>query len=382
ECKACKNECPSNVDMAKLKSEALAKHYEAHGVPVRARAFGEIARLSALGQRLAPVTNFMSGLAPVKALTERFLGISRQRPLPRFARRRFTAWFKRHEYSGPVMLMAVPPEEMAKMPPRGTEAGLKALRKWSRRQPQVAPAGEIVLFNDTFTEYMHPEVGQAAVRVLEGLGYRVTLVKQKTCCGRPLISKGQLAKAKDWARINVDALLPYAAQGRIIIGTEPSCLLTLRDEYPDLLQDDASRKVAASALMLDEFLVRLEGEDPDKVRALFHNRPKQDIQVHGHCHQKAIVGTAPTMKALALAGYQAELIDSACCGMAGTFGFEQEHYEISKAMGALKLFPAIEAESKRDWAVAVSGISCRQQIGHFTSKRPRHVAEYLADALR
>ncbi|MEX2599968.1 MAG: heterodisulfide reductase-related iron-sulfur binding cluster, partial [Dehalococcoidia bacterium] len=345
ECKACKTECPSNVDMAKLKTEALAKYYEAHGVPLRARAFGHIARLSAVGQRLAPVVNFMGSLAPVRLLNERLLGISRHRPLPRFANQRFTSWFKKHG------------------------------------APADASRGEAVYFHDTFTEYMHPEAGHAAVRVLEKLGYRVTVVDRRACCGRPLISKGQLTTAKALARRNVDALLPYAQQGTLIVGTEPSCLLTLRDEYPDMLRDDASRTVAAQALMLDELLVKLAEVDPDTVRGVFADAPRRSVQVHGHCHQKAIVGTAPTMKALSLAGYQAELIDSACCGMAGTFGFEKEHYEISKAMGSLKLFPAIEAEDKKDWDVAVSGISCRQQIGHFTAKRPRHVAEYLADAL-
>ncbi|MCH8199893.1 MAG: FAD-binding oxidoreductase, partial [Chloroflexi bacterium] len=238
-----------------------------------------------------------------------------------------------------------------------------------------------VFFNDTFTEYMHPEVGMAATRVLEALGYRVLLVSQKECCGRPLISKGQLAKAKEWARTNVAALAPYAERGVVIVGTEPSCLLTLRDEYPDLLRDEPSRAVAGQALMLDELIARIAADEPEAVKGIFSGGMKPSIQVHGHCHQKAIVGTGPTMEALALAGFNAELIDSACCGMAGTFGFEAEHYEMSKAMGALKLFPAIEAEGRNGWPVAISGISCRQQIDHFTSKRPRHVAEFLADAL-
>ena len=345
ECKACKAECPSNVDMAKLKAEVLTKYYERHGLPRRAQAFGEIARLSRIGQALAPITNLFSGLAITRLLAERFLGISRHRPLPTFAKQRFTSWF-------------------------------------DSRVPQTTGArGDAVFFNDTFTEYMHPEVGMAATRVLEALGYRVLLVSQKECCGRPLISKGQLAKAKEWARTNVAALAPYAERGVVIVGTEPSCLLTLRDEYPDLLRDQPSRAVAGQALMLDELIARIAADEPDAVKAIFSGGMKPSIQVHGHCHQKAIVGTGPTMEALALAGFNAELIDSACCGMAGTFGFEAEHYEMSRAMGALKLFPAIEAEGRNGWPVAISGISCRQQIDHFTSKRPRHVAEFLADAL-
>ena len=156
----------------------------------------------------------------------------------------------------------------------------------------------------------------------------------------------------------------------------------MRDEYPELLRDDASRSVASQALMLDELITQLAKDEPEAVQAAFAEGGKASVQVHGHCHQKAIVGAGPTLEALRVAGYEPELIDSACCGMAGTFGFEKEHYDISHAMGALKLFPAIEAEEKRGWPVAVSGISCRQQIGHFTSKAPRHVVEYLAEALR
>lgn len=346
ECKACKSECPSNVDMAKLKSEVLSKHFEKHGVPLRARAFGEIAKLSRIGQVTAPLTNIIGSLPITRMLAERFLGISKDRPLPKFAMQRFSSWFKKRAPAG------------------------------SRKR------GDVVYFHDTFTEYMHPEVGKAAVAVLEALGYNVLIEERKGCCGRPLISKGQLGKAKGWARKSVETLLPYARRGTLIVGTEPSCLLTLRDEYPELLQNDDSRAVAGQALMLDELIAKLSTEEPDAVKSIFREHLMPSLQVHGHCHQKAIVGTGPEMSALGTAGFEAELIDSPCCGMAGTFGFEKEHYDLSKAMGSLKLFPAVESNDKRDWNVAVSGISCRQQIGHFTSKTPRHWAEYLADALK
>ena len=346
ECKACKAECPSNVDMAKLKAEVLAKYQEAHGVPLRSRLFGEVARLAKLGSAAAPASNWLARLPVVSGMAKRWLGIHADRPLPTFARRSFTSWFE------------------------------------SRRGPEsAATRGEVVLFNDTFTEYMHPEVGQAATRVLEAVGYTVTLVRQKRCCGRPLISTGQLAKARDWARQNVDVLVPYAERGVPIVGVEPSCLLTLREEYPSMLRDDGSRAVAAQALLLDELLAKAVADDPGVAQA-FRGEGMGSVQFHGHCHQKAEAGTASTLAVLRTTGYEAELIDSGCCGMAGTFGFEVEHYEMSRAMGALKLFPAVEAPERRDWGVAITGISCRQQIGHFTSKRPRHVAEYLADALR
>ena len=196
-----------------------------------------------------------------------------------------------------------------------------------------------------------------------------------------MISKGQLSEAKKLAKQNVEALLGFAQIGIPIVGTEPSCLLTLRDEYPDLLQDEASREVASQAFMIDELIVKVAEDDSNALRNVFGQRSLEPLQVHGHCHQKAIIGTGPTMRALELAGFEAELIDSGCCGMAGTFGFEEEHYEISRAMGNFKLFPAIEADGKRNWGIAVSGISCRQQIDHFTSKRPKHVIEFMAEAL-
>jgi anaerobic glycerol-3-phosphate dehydrogenase C subunit len=346
ECKACKAECPSNVDMAKMKSEMLTKYHERHGVPLRSWLFGEVAMLSKIGSLMAPFSNIFLSLPPVKMLADRFGGIHSKRPLPKFATQTFSQWMNRHP------------------------------------GPTLAPKGEIVYFNDTFTEYWQPEVGKAAIRILEALGYRVSLVSQKRCCGRPLISKGQLGKAKIWAKHNVDALVAYAHEGIMIVGTEPSCLLTLRDEYPDLLRSDEAKAVADKAFMLDELLAKLFDEDPG-IRAVFKNDVTANIQVHGHCHQKALIGAEPTLAALRMIpGYDVELIDTGCCGMAGTFGFEKEHYDISRDIGALKLFPAVEAPDREDWSVAVSGISCRQQIGHFTSKRPRHVVEYLADALK
>ena len=353
ECKACKAECPSGVDMAKLKYEVLTKHHEQHGLPLRSRLFGHIATFSRLGSATAPIANPVTRMWPVRWALHRFLGIHRERPLPRFARESFRRWFTRR---------------------------LRA-RTATLEVPREAPRGEVVLFDDTFTRYEHPEVGQAATRVLEALGYRVVLVQRTGCCGRPLISKGMLGTAARWARRNVDALLPYAARGVPIVGTEPSCLLTLRDEYPDLLRDDASRSVAGQALLLDELIARLADEEPDVAR-IFRDDVHADVLLHGHCHQKALAGMDSTLTALRLVpGYSVELIDSACCGMAGSFGFEAEHYELSQAMGALRLFPAVEASAPAT-QIVVTGVSCRQQIDHFTTRRARHAVELLADALR
>jgi Fe-S oxidoreductase len=277
---------------------------------------------------------------------QRVAGLASQRPLPRFASQTFQSWFRDRSKGAP------------------------------------GAHGDAVLFHDTFTDYFHPEVGQAAVRILEALGYSVVLAERTGCCGRPAISKGLLPTARNWARRNVDALLPYAERGVPIVGTEPSCLLTFRDEYPELLRDEASKTVAAQTFLLDELLSKLAAEEPQQVRAIFRDDIELDVLLHAHCHQKALVGPEPTLRMLNLVpGYRASLVETSCCGMAGSFGFEAEHYELSKAMGSLKLFPAVEAAS-RETAIAITGVSCRQQIGHFTSRTPRHAVEIVADALR
>jgi FAD/FMN-containing dehydrogenase/Fe-S oxidoreductase len=344
ECKACKAECPSGVDMAKLKYEVLAQRHKAHGTPLRARAFANIATLARIGSKMWLLSNIMARMLPVKAALHRGLGIHSERPLPAFASQTFPAWF-------------------AKLTPN-TEA----------------PRGEIVLFNDTFTDYFNPEVGKSAVRVLEALGYRVVLVEQTVCCGRPAISKGLLDMAKDLAHTNVEALLPYARCGIPIVGTEPSCMLSFRDEYPELLRNNEAREVGAMTYMLDEWLGKLALEDPS-VAEIFRPNNKREVVLHAHCHQKASIGADPTLHALSLAGYTPRLIETSCCGMAGSFGFEAEHYEISRSMGALRLFPAVESAS-HEAAIAITGVSCRQQIDHFTSRKPQHAVELLAEALK
>jgi FAD/FMN-containing dehydrogenase/Fe-S oxidoreductase len=355
ECKACKSECPTGVDMAKLKYEVLAQRNKAHGVPLRARMFANIALISKLTAPFGGFANFFGRQKPVRALMQKLGGIAKERPLPVFAAETFPAWFRNRNPVHP-----------------STNSG----------RTGSAKRGEAVLFHDTFTDYYNPEVGQAAVRILEALGYQVVVVEKTGCCGRPAISKGLLATAKAWARKNVDALLPYAKRGVPIVGTEPSCLLTFRDEYPDLLRDEDSKTVASQAVLLDELIVRLSREDPDAVKAAFREDLQREILLHAHCHQKAIVGPEPTLQALRqVPGYEVSLVETSCCGMAGSFGFEAEHYEVSKAMGSLRLFPAVEAASA-DTQIAITGVSCRQQIGHFTSRKPRHALEVLADALK
>jgi Fe-S oxidoreductase len=339
ECKGCKAECPANVDMAKLKYEFLYHYYRANGLPLRNRLFGRIARWSALGSRAPRLANAVNALPPVRWLLEAVAGIDRRRPLPALATETFEDWFRRR-------------------PPSA-----------------AAPRGEVVLFHDTFVTYNTPAIGQAAVRVLEAAGYRPVLVDRK-CCGRPLISKGMLDEAREHAAYNVARLAPYARRGVAIVGLEPSCLLTLRDEWVDLLRTDDARVVAEQSALLEQFLLR---ERSRGLELRWAPGPRAAL-LHGHCHQKALVGTAPTVAALAWAGYTVSEVDSGCCGMAGSFGFEREHYDISVALGNRRLAPAVKA-APADTAVVAPGISCRQQIEHLAGRRAKHPAEALADAL-
>jgi Fe-S oxidoreductase len=352
ECKGCKAECPSNVDMAKMKYEFLHHYYQANGLPLRNRLFGRIARLNRVASRFPSAFNRLARLGASRWLLEKVAGIDRRRPLPSLADETFTAWFARTE-----------PGRASLRPPT-VEAGLAG-----------PVTKDLVLFPDTFVTYNAPEIGRAAVRLLERLGYRIVLVDRK-CCGRPLISKGLLAEAREHAAWNVAQLYPWAARGVAIVGLEPSCLLTLRDESVDLPRPDEARAVAGQSFLLEEFLLR------ERARGLtlpFAARGGKAL-LHGHCHQKALVGTAPTVAALRWAGLEVSEVDSGCCGMAGAFGFEREHYDISVSLGNRRLAPAVKAAEATTEVVA-PGVSCRQQIEHLTGRRPKHPAEVLRQSL-
>jgi Fe-S oxidoreductase len=236
----------------------------------------------------------------------------------------------------------------------------------------------VLLFTDTFMNYHYPSVGVAATTLLEPMGYEVLLAPHG-CCGRPMISKGMLARVKESARRNVDVLYPYAEQGIPIVGCEPSCLLTLRDEYPDLLPGDTKAKaVAQRSLLLDEFLAKAAEGDG---LGLAFKPANGKVLFHGHCHQKALVGTEASAKVLSLVpGLKVEVLDAGCCGMAGAFGYEKEHYYISMKIGESRLFPVVRANPEA--TLVVMGVSCRQQVEHGTGVRALHLAEFLASALR
>jgi Fe-S oxidoreductase len=340
ECKGCKAECPANVDMAKMKYEFLHHYYKKHGLPLRNKLFGRIARTNALGSRMPGLVNKISTLPLSRWLLEKVAGIDRRRPLPALAEQTFTDWFKKHE------------------------------------APASAPRGEVVLFHDTFVTYNMPEIGRAAVHLLEAGGYKVVLVDRK-CCGRPLISKGMLEEAREHSQWNVAQLAPYARRGVPIVGLEPSCLLTLRDETVDLVRNEDARVVAKQTFLLEEFLMRERGRG---LELPFRGHGTKAL-LHGHCHQKAMVGTAPTVAALKWAGFDVSEVDSGCCGMAGSFGFEREHYDLSVSLGNRRLGPAVKAASPETVVVA-PGVSCRQQIDHLAGRRAKHPAEALWESIK
>ena len=352
ECKGCKAECPSNVDMAKLKYEFLAQYYAANGTPLRARLFANIETLNKLGCACAPLSNWVANSAPARWILDRLLGIHPNRRLPPFARETFTRWFARRN-------------------------GRRSVRHAAGTAPGSGGRGQVVLFNDTYMTYNYPELGKAAVKVLEAAGFEVILADKK-CCGRPMISKGLLQQARENAAYNVDRLAPYAERGIPIVGLEPSCILTFRDEYPDLLDDSRTERLAKGTFLIEEFLLGLH--EQGQLRLPLRSGATS-VLLHGHCHQKALAGSSPSLQVLRLLpGARVEEVDSGCCGMAGSFGYEKEHYEMSLAIGGRRLFPAIEAKGP-EWEVVAAGVSCRQQIAHGTGRRAKHLIEVLADAL-
>ncbi len=343
ECKGCKAECPSSVDMAKLKFEFLARYREVHGTPLRDRLFASAARLGRIGcGPAAPLMNVLLRAGPVRALLGAGLGISRRRQLPPFARRSFVSWFR------------------------------------GRPHRPMGRSGAVALFHDTFTNLHEPGIAIAATEVLEAAGYRVILAGHR-CCGRPMISKGLVARARAAARETVGRLARFAAGGIPIVGLEPSCLLTLRDEYLYLLPaEPEARVVAEHAFTFEEFLAR--HVEREKQLPELAEEPRR-LLLHGHCHQRALVGTGAARRALGLPpGHRVEEIDSGCCGMAGAFGYEAEHYDLSMRMAERRLLPAVR-QADPEILIVAPGFSCRQQILHGSGRRALHPAEVLRQAL-
>ncbi len=343
QCKACKTECPSNVDMAKIKTEWLNRYWKENRMPLRTKLFAhqpELARWIS-GSPIASIVNWTGRQSWLRRLGEATLGVTAERELPPFARQTFRQWFLRET--------------------------------WPDQGPRV------ILFADSFNNHHTPPVAEAAARFLRATGHTVELPGPRMCCGRTYLSKGAIHDAQVRALRTVETLFPYAEAGVPVVGLEPSCILTLRDEFLSLLPGEPRADVVADvALTFDEYVSR-RAEDGafDDVE---WSTTADEVLLHGHCHQKALIGTDATERALSLPGYTVHTVDAGCCGMAGAFGYESEHLDISKQMGELRLAPAVR-NTPASTRIAATGFSCRHQIRDLTARTAQHPAEILLEAL-
>ncbi|MEZ5022657.1 MAG: 4Fe-4S dicluster domain-containing protein [Chitinophagales bacterium] len=345
-CKGCLSECPSNVDMASLKAEFLYQYYKANGVPLRARAIANITKLNSLGMKFRPMANFTLTNDFTSSLLKKQLGVAQKRSLPKLYKITLTKWLKKngHLYS------------------KGEN-------------------GSVYLFIDEFTDYNDTEIGITAVKLLHRLGYGVKWVKNHES-GRTYLSKGLLDEAKALANKNIEIFKDRIDEQIPLIGIEPSGILSFRDEYPRLVDErlkSAARRIAPNCLTIDEFLAN-EMKKGNINSTAFHTTSK-NIKLHGHCHQKALSKVSDTAWILSLPeNYSVDVIPSGCCGMAGSFGYEEEHYDVSMKVGEMVLFPAVRAASQ-ETIIAAPGTSCRHQIMDGTKKKSLHPVEILYQAL-
>lgn len=345
-CKACKSECPSNVDMAKLKAEFTQHYYDANGVPLRSRLVAGFSRLNRLTSLAPKLYNVLVNAGFSGGIIRQLSGFAPKRSLPNLHRFTLQHWFKKHKSSANTT------------------------------------AKTVYLFCDEFTNYNDTPIGMAAVQLLERLGYKV-VIPEHTESGRPALSKGLLRKAKAIAERNVQMLAPVVSADSPLIGIEPSAILTFRDEYPDLVDEsllDAARALAKNTLLIDEFLAQEMAKG--RLHAEQFTTDNKLIKLHGHCQQKAWFALGATQQILSLpANYQVDTIPSGCCGMAGSFGYEKEHYDISMQIGELVLLPEVRKQPA-EVIIAATGTSCRHQIKDGTGKTALHPVEILLDALR
>ena len=351
-CKGCKSECPSNVDIAKLKAEASYQYYRLHGIPFRTRMITNFNKSYEMGAAVPWLFNFFAKNRLVSSLIKSVMGFAQQRSLPLLYQTTLRKWHKHN---------------------KNNNFGISH---------EVARKGVVNLFCDEFTNLNDTEIGIKAVKLLTSLGYEVHLPKHEES-GRTYLSKGMLDQARRLAKKNIRLLNEKVTEANPLIGIEPSAVLTLRDEYPDLADPEdmtAARSLAGNTLLIDEFIAR-EIDKGNITRDQFISK-KQLIKLHGHCHQKALSSLTWTKKMLSLpANYTVQLIPSGCCGMAGSFGYEKEHYALSMDIGELVLFPAVRAQPD-DVLIAAPGTSCRHQIMDGTGKQALHPVEILWNARR
>jgi len=361
-CKGCKSECPSKVDVGKMKAEFLQHYYDEHGVPFRTKMIGNFTKSQALASKFPKLYNFLVQNRFTSAVVKRILGFALKRSIPtlgnitlrKWQEDRITIQKKREKNS----------------------VHFSSIHLGKRR-----PKGKVFLFCDEFTNYNDVEIGKKAIHLLTALGYQVHIPKHLES-GRTYLSKGLVKDAQRIANQNVRLLIEALKDDSPILGIEPSAILTLRDEYVELvpfyLKADAER-VAENCYLIDEFLAQ-EVDKKIITKDLF-TKEKKLIKLHGHCHQKALSSMVPTKKILSLPeNYEVQLIPSGCCGMAGSFGYEKEHYEVSMQIGELVLFPTIRKQAD-DVIIAASGTSCRHQIKDGTGRIAKHTVEILWEAL-
>jgi FAD/FMN-containing dehydrogenase/Fe-S oxidoreductase len=341
-CKGCKSECPSNVDIAKIKAEFLHNYYKEKGVPLRAKMFARTERVNRMASKAPGLYNFFSA-GPSGRLIKGLMGVAQERSLPKLAKYTLRKWIKRKD--------------------------LKSGGK-----------GKVAFFCDEFTNYLDVGVGEKAIGLLSGLGYDLEFPDHVES-GRAAISKGLLDDARKFAEHNIHKLYRLVEEGIPLVGVEPSAILTFRDEYIDLLRGEArekAKKLADNVFLIEEFLA--SELDSGGLTSHYFTSDSKKIKLHGHCHQKSLASMVPTKKLLSLPrNYEVQMIPSGCCGMAGSFGYEKEHYEMSMAVGELVLFPAVRKVT--DEIVAAPGTSCRHQIKDGTGKHAFHPVEILFDAL-
>lgn len=350
-CKGCKNECPNNVDMAKFKAEVGHQQHLAHGTKLRERMFKDFPERAKLASgRLAQLVNTVLEGAAVKAALDAAVGIDKRRTLPKFSSERLSAWFD-------------------------------ARKQKTHGSNQKAEKRKVALFNDTYIEHHEPLIGKCAVEVLEAMGFEVELVAAG-CCQRPAMSKGFLNQAKTKGTETMRNLDVYARQGIPIVVCEPSCASMLSDDLPDLIDDaELGRRVAGQIHVLEKFIETELAAGRATLPWKANGARPVEILFHGHCHQKAMNAAAPTRDLLArIPGAKVSEIACGCCGMAGAFGYEKEHYEISMQIGEDRLFPALRAASPEALIVA-DGFSCRHQIHDGVAKQARHAIEVIRERL-
>lgn len=349
-CKACKKECPSAVDMTLIKTEYLAQRHEIKGVPLRTRLFGGVPEWTGRHRRLLRRAILLRNRVPLMArLAEWFLGITARRPIPEPA---------------PAAYVAPP------------------------AAPHLAERGDVILFVDTFCHHFEPEVAEAAREVLTFAGYRVRIAKpdpsdaepdRPLCCGRTYLTTGMVEKARGEGKRVLAAFESEIATGTPIIGLEPSCLLSLRDELYSLGLGPKIGALGKQLYLFEEFLAR-EHQNRGlrlKLKAL----PGAKAVLHGHCHQKAFGVMKATRKVLSfIPGFSYDIVETSCCGMAGSFGLEAEHYDASMQMAEIALLPAMRA-APDDAPLIANGFSCRHQIEHGSGRKARHIALLIRDAL-